>query len=236
MELPVILPVLDSAKLQEKASEFAMEGAIKTLKEYYTGYNSPYVKAIEEKLKQTPIDFALDLPDIIALINSSLSKELDALANTAIAQTFVPLVKRFLVREPQEMRFSKFLETIVRDTDGENIENYEVSVTEHSQYGWLDVKLYVKDSNYQLTFHKDSASEKKNEKKYTILSMPSGLEKGKCVISSDNDGIKVELPMTTDILKDKVCSFVARLIMAGTIFIMDTTEFSGDMIEHRCHC
>jgi hypothetical protein len=48
-----ILPVLNTEVLQEKATEFAMKGAIESIKEFYSGYNSPFRKQIEEQLNKT---------------------------------------------------------------------------------------------------------------------------------------------------------------------------------------
>ena len=79
-----ILPVLNMDVLKEAANKWAMNGALKSIEEYYSGYNSPFRKTIEEELKKTEVGHGIQLPDIIALINDSLSKEIDLLANTAI--------------------------------------------------------------------------------------------------------------------------------------------------------
>ena len=42
-----VIPVLDNNFIQEKANEFALKGAVECIKNYYTGYDSPYKKAIE---------------------------------------------------------------------------------------------------------------------------------------------------------------------------------------------
>ena len=45
-ENKIVEPVLDMEKIQEKANEYALEGALKCIKEFYTGYNLPFKKAI----------------------------------------------------------------------------------------------------------------------------------------------------------------------------------------------
>ena len=39
---------LPEENIQQLAEKYAMEGAEKAIREYYTGYNSPYVKAMTE--------------------------------------------------------------------------------------------------------------------------------------------------------------------------------------------
>ena len=41
---------LPEEKIQQLAEKYAMEGAEKAIREYYTGYNSPYMKMMEEHL------------------------------------------------------------------------------------------------------------------------------------------------------------------------------------------
>ena len=38
---------LDEKKLQELAEKYAMEGAEKAIKEFYTGYHSEYMKQVD---------------------------------------------------------------------------------------------------------------------------------------------------------------------------------------------
>jgi hypothetical protein len=246
METTMILPVLDTKKLQDKANEYAMQGAIKTIEEYYSGYNSPFRKIIEEELKKTSIGRGnIELPDIIALINGSLSKEIDMVANTAISKTFVPMVQRFLTRENKEMKFSEILKDIIDEGDSKEYDDYTVEAVKNDRYGWFDVSLSVKDKEYKMTFHEDYESkkshelDKKNVIKYHILSLPdtSYDMRSKQTMKISVDGVSLEMPFTTDVLHDNVMSFIARLVVANTKITMDCYEFSEDMFpQDECHC
>ncbi len=222
MDAKMILPVLNTETLQKKANEYAMQGAIKSIEEYYCGYNSPFRKTIEEELKKTELGHgSIALPDVISLINDSLSKEIDVIANTAISKTFLPLVQRFLTRAQKETNFSDILKEFVEATDSKEFEDCSVTVKE-SSYGWLEVNISVDERTYDLTLHKDYHSEKEAVQKYNILSLPYNSDK---------------LPFSGDILQDNFISFVARLIIANTKITMDCREFSEDMFPHdECHC
>ena len=51
-----ITPVIDTKVLQEKANEYAQKGAEETIKDFYSGYSSPYRAAIREQLENKGID------------------------------------------------------------------------------------------------------------------------------------------------------------------------------------
>src|SRR5690606_11147379 len=99
MSTETITPVLDLDFLQKKANEHAMKGAEEAIKEFYSSWNSPYRKAIEQNLINKGVDNNFDIPDIIAVLNQKISNEIDLIANTAISKTFIPFVKEFLIRE-----------------------------------------------------------------------------------------------------------------------------------------
>src|SRR6476661_4245160 len=104
-----ILPVINTEVLQQKANEYAMKGAEEALKGFYTSYNSPYKKAIEENLKNKGLDHSFNIPDIVGVLNDKFSQEIDLIANTAIAKSFVPMIKQILTREDAEVKFSDIL-------------------------------------------------------------------------------------------------------------------------------
>ena len=110
-----VIPVLDNNFIQEKANEYALKGAVECIKNYYTGYDSPYKKAIETVLsKNSNLDGSLSLPNIVALINESLSKEVDAIVNTAISKTYVEKISKFFTKVDKEIKLSNILEEFVK--------------------------------------------------------------------------------------------------------------------------
>jgi hypothetical protein len=234
METNQILPVLDLAVLQEKANEFAMKGAIEALKEYYSGYNSPYRKAIEEALIDKKFSYPLQLPDIITMLNEKLSDQIDAIANTALSQTYLPQVKEILLREESEMLFSEFLKKFVEFTEVKYYDDCDLRMEKNSQYGWYEIHLSTGEKTYDLTLHEDYATKKEQVKKYHFLSIPSNGSTEKMKISID--GAVAEIPFTRGLMKDNFIAFITRLVLSGTRFKIDTDYFHEDMFPPQCHC
>lgn len=232
-----ILPELSLELLKEKANEFAMKGAIETIKDYYSGYSSPFRKAIEEELKKTQIGTGIDLPDIIALINQSLSNEIDAIANTAVSKTFIPMVQRFLVREEKEMKFSEILKQFIEDTDTKSIDDCSIEMTK-SHHGWYNLEITSEDNQYSLTLHDDWDSKNEEVKKFQFLSLPYDRSSQKQTMKLSIDGVgSLEMPFTMDVLKDNFTAFIARLIIGKTKITIDCKDFDEDMFpQDECHC
>lgn len=237
MQTEHILPVLDNDVLKEKANEFAMKGALKSIEEFYTGYNSPYRKAIDEELGKTKIGSGIQLPDIIAIINGAISKEIDTIANTAVSKTFVPLVQRFLTREEKEMGFSEILKKFINCTEPKYPEDCQLELKEDSMFEWLNLRLSCNDKTYVLTLHSDWDTRKGPIKKYICLSLPHDEAKHRETMKLSIDGGTLELPFTRDILQDRFISFIARLVIGKTMVTMDCHDFSDEMFPRdECHC
>lgn len=233
-----ILPVLDNELLQQKANEYAMKGALKTLEEFYCGYDSPYRKAIEENLKGKGVASNFDIPDIVANINEALSNEVDRIANESVAKTFVPLLKQFLTREPEEMKFSDFLKRFILETETKNYDDCSLEIKTHTEYDWLDIYIGSSDRDYRITFHLDWESRKTEQKKYMLLSL--GHDTGKNaskVMKLRLDSATLEVPFTTGIINDGFNSFMANLVLSNTKITMDCTDFEEDMFPRgECYC
>lgn len=239
------LPELDVVALKEKAKEAAMKGAMKEIEEFYTGYDSPYRKMIKEHLKKQEIHGIIDLPDIIGTINQSMSNEILKIANTAVAQSFVPMLKNFLQLENKEMKFSEFLKHFIEETDQKDIEDCSVSTEKHEKYDWVNVEIRGETCSYEFTLHKVSAinaeEKEKLKDKYHLLSLPHGVYRKddnhylKKMKLSVGDG-ELELPFLPDILSDTFLSFLARCVISGTHITFDTREFDDSMFPEKCHC
>ena len=229
MQKEEILPSLDLEVLKQKATEFAMAGAIKTIEEYYTGYNSPFRKQVEERLKETKISGVFDLPDIVAMINESLTKEIDLLANTCVAKTFVPLVQGFLVREAKDIRFSDILKEFIDINESKDSEDYSISVRKNTTHGWYDIFLSFEDEKkYDLTLHEDYNTRNQEVKKYSLLSMPRIDGSSQQMMKLTTEEGTLEMPFTTNVLKDKFASYCGRLVLGGCLIEMDCTDFDEE--------
>lgn len=240
MDTNKILPVLDNAVLQEKANEFAMKGATETLKEFYSGYNSPYRKAIDEQLNSVRFGSCIELPDIIALINDSLSKEIDLIANTAVSKSFVPMVQQFLVREEKEINFSDFLKEFVKCVEANYPEECFLELKENTEHGWYNIVISAKDKTYSLTLHCEYSTRKspKKDRKYSFLSLPYDKSNHHPTMKLSVDGVSLEMPFVKDVLQDNFVSYVARLVIAKTFITLDCDDFDDSMFpeDSDCHC
>ena len=232
MEQQSFLPVLDYEALQKKANESAMKGAMQAIEEFYSGYNSPYRKAIEEDLKNKSISYTFELPDIIAALNDSLSKEIDKIANEAISKTFIPLVQRFLQRAKPEIEFSEILREFVDCMSSSDRDDFSIDIDEDSRWKWLSIKLKCEDKEYQMSFHLDSNSK---EKRYKALSLPYNKSTYGKMMKLSLGGATLEMPFTSDIIKDSFMSFMANIVMSGSLIIMDCEDFDYEMFDH-CRC
>jgi len=233
-----ILPELNLTVLQEKANEYAMKGAIKEIEEYYTGYNSPFRKQIKEDLEAKATSIHLELPDILGLINQSLSEEIDRIANNCIAETFMPLATKALTRVDKEIKFSDILQELINSCHSDFKDGYrpDVEIDEDRQWGWLNIKIsfidYLdKKLEYNFTLH----LEKKEEKKYSLLALPTTkvpYDYNKKMKLANGEGT-IEIPFTRDSLKDEFTSYLARIVICRSIIIMDCEDFDDDMFERE---
>lgn len=250
METKAILPVLNMEQLQEKANEFAMKGAIKTIEEFYTGYDSPYKKALTENLINKGVDQAIQIPDIIGILNESISKEIDMIANTAVSKTFVPMVKEFLTRAEAEIKVSDILKEFIeytdfKDSDDVDKEDYSMEIVKDD-----GSFVYLSISNIKVTFeiHFYKKSEKGiSPKVYEIYTLPYMKGESSSISYRSHsfpqtmklsiDGTTLELPFTPGVLEDGFLKYIAKLIIANTKITFDVAEFSEDMFpENECHC
>lgn len=252
----IILPVINSEQLQQKANEYAQKGAEKVLEEFYTGYDSPYKKAIKENLNNKGLDSSFNIPDIIGVLNDKFSQEVDQIANQAVAKSFLPMIKSFLLREESEIKFSdilkKFIETTNFDhNDDLDSDDYTVEKAEgrHLMQSLNDSFFEYHISNgkvgYELRFYRKEKG-KENEK-IEIMSLPymlesngkyrGGYESKQTMKISLDGGATLELPFTKGILEDEFISFIARLVIGQNNIIFDTEHFDEDMFPRdHCHC
>ena len=106
-----ILPVINLEDLQNKANQSAQKGAMEAIEKFYTSYDSPYKKAIEENLKEKGLNGSIKIPDIVGLLNNKINDEISKIANTAVANTFIPYVVKMLTNAEPIVKLSKILKT-----------------------------------------------------------------------------------------------------------------------------
>ncbi len=244
-----ILPVLDMEALQKKANEFAMKGAEDALKEFYTGYNSPYKKALEAALINKGVDDSIDIPDIVGTLNESISKEVDEIANLAVAKTFLPLVKRFLTRADGEIKFSDLLKEFISYTDYDfntefDWEDYNVR-EEKNDGSFMYLEISNSKIKFELHFYQKDSKQKNVYEIYVLPYIKEGGDKHgsrsfsqRTMKLTVDGGTALEIPFTPGVLEDNFMSYIAGLIINNTKITFDTDSFSEDMFPERsnCHC
>lgn len=235
-----IVPKIDINELQKKANEFAQNGAIATIKDFYTGYNSPYKKSIEEHLQHKGVNHSFDLPDIVAALNDGISKEIDKIANAAIAETFIPMAAELLTRAPAKMNFSevlkKFIEIGYYDWKEYDSNDFNVEISE-PEGSFMYLSIFGGDDKYEhLGLHNHKGT--REEPKWSFFTLPRDhtshfQHKMKLTV----EGAVLEMPFVPSVLHDRFKSFIASLIIAKTEITFDVADFNEDMFpQDECHC
>lgn len=235
-----IIPTINTEELQIAANKYAQEGAVKTIKDFYTGYNSPYIKALECNLVNRGFDHSFTLPDVVANINEALTVEIDKIANTAVAKTFIPLITKILTRADAEMKFSTILEEFIKcvrfqyDTDQDSYD-FDVEV-EKEDKSFIRLVISNSDKRYELGFYHEGTYKEELKDVYTIFSLPKNHGKSNQTMKIAIENATLELPFTPGILHDDFIAFIASLVMAKTKITFDVMEFNDDMFPQRDHC
>ncbi len=240
------IPELDLKKLKVHAEEAAMKGAVKTIEEFYNGYDSPFRKSVKEFLEKQEMSWNFNLPEILTVINEKIGKEIDLIANTAVAKSFVPLVARFLTREDKEIKFSDILKEFIEamkdySIDTPDMGDFSCSIKKNPSHGWLEIEIgstYKKEKEYSFTLHTYDREKTSDVQKYQLLSLPYDYsDTTKKTMKLSLDGVTLELPFIKDVLSDKFMSFMARIIIANSHITMDVNDFDEEMFPRdECHC
>lgn len=234
-----IVPAIDLEVLQEKANQAAMEGAIKAIEKYYTGFDSPYVKGVRESLEKNRVSYRFDLPDIVALINDKLESEMNAIANKAIAESFIPLLRSVTNLENKEMKFSRILHQFIDFHYGVEEEDFECEIDDDKD-GWISIELKADDKKYSFRLGQTYESKKEKIARYYLVSLPDADGK-----SYDTFGEQMELsagevtlkmPFTRNAINHPFMAFMASVIISDCEITMDVDGFDEDMFEKECHC
>lgn len=235
-----IIPEINTEELQIAANKYAQEGAVKTIKDFYTGYNSPYIKALEENLLNRGFDNSFTLPDVVANINEALSVEIDKIANAAVAKTFIPLVTKILTRADAEMKFSQILEKFIEhvrfeyDND-QNTDDFDIDVEKDGK-SFIRLVISNCDKRYEIGFYHEGTYNEEQKDVYTIFSLPKNHGKSNQTMKIAIENATLELPFTPGILHDDFIAFIASLVMAKTKITFDVMDFNDDMFPSRGHC
>ena len=235
-------PKIDIKEIQEKANAAARKAYLDEVEQYYTSYNSPYKKMIKNELEKQEFKYNMELPNILEKINDALKDEVDAIANNAIAMSYIPMVNDALGTLPKNLKISEFLKMIIEeeDQDRDLFSDYAFSYKKHERHDWLDCEIITPESVYEFTLHAKNyyRSEKhEGEQQYQCLGFPNNKSKSKMTIYKDD--VKIEMPFTPNILSDKVLGLFFKMMIGSSLLTMDVSSFHEDMFpedEDHCHC
>lgn len=221
--------VLNYEELQRKANEFAQQGAIEVIKDYYTGYNSPFKAAIKEELEKKGVSIHMELPDIMALLNEGIAEEINTIANEAIAKTYIPLVRNILTRIDGEIRLSDILKKFIEVKYINYDDSYYVNVSKDSTHDWYNVDIEYDKEKYSLCLHSDH----NNKGKYRLLSLPYAYNSSYHKVKVTHEKTSLEIPFHPNVLQDEFISYLAKLVMSKTTITVDCEGFEDDWFENN---
>jgi hypothetical protein len=237
-------PKVDVKEIQAAANAAAKKAYLIEIDNYYTSYESPYKKLIRAELQKQEFKYNMELPHILDKINSALAEEVDAIANRAIASTYIPKVSEILVSIDKKQKMSEILKMIIQEIEPERdvFDEFHFSYEKDNNHGWLSCEMGTPDSYYEFTLHTVSAHKKNADDvdRYQLLSFPYNKYKtgynSKMIVYKDD--IKIEMPFTPNILQDKVLGVFFKVMLAGCFIEMDVRGFDEDMFpeEENCHC
>jgi hypothetical protein len=224
---------INQEQLQVAIDKATLKGAIEVINDYYTGYNSPYKKALREELENKKINTTgIKLPDIIGLINEKLSKEIEIIANNAVAQTFLPMLQDSIFRHEKEVKFSDIVKKLIEEHSIDDGDDWEIELEEHKIHQWITVKISGEE-NYNFTMHQ--YKNELEESRFKILSIPT--KDAKFVKYTNHEQkTTVELPMLPAFLDDQFNAFIASLIISGSFIELDCEGFEDWMFRDSCTC
>ena len=233
----MIVPSIDMSKIQEYANQYAMEGMRKALEVFYTGYDSPFKKAVLEHFEDQVPSFDLDLPRIMAMLNEALSSMCDQIVNQAIATSYIPLVNDLLTQTAKEVRVSDIVKKFVehyQDDRSWDSDNFTAYLQKDDKFDWYNLYLESAEDEVKLhiTLHNTITLNENGNRYYKLLSMPYEERYGdkfgrmKCTVTTeDGKNATLEMPYGHGVLCDGFLRYIARLVMFQTCIVLDTMDF-----------
>lgn len=216
---------LDDKKLQEMAEQYAMKGAEQAIKEFYTGYHSAYMDKVRQVCNDHMPNFYFDPVDITAEINKAIKQRMTAIANEAVAQSFIPLIEGLLSRFPNNITTSSCLfqtyGDYVKDREGDDFDSGELGLRMRSYPYFTKMYFCYKDDEEFVLFLSDAGLDKDGKSRlYTTHSLPMNHayknSKSRTMTLHIDGKTKLEMPFESDVLDNEFMRDCARLVMYQT--------------------
>ena len=227
---------LDEEKIQQMAEKYALEGAEKAIRDYYTSYNSPYVKALEEHLRtQLPTRW-FDLPDLTAAINKALSDKISTLCNQVVAQTYIRIFDRMMSGNERGVVSSQDIYRhycdYVKDREDDDFDSEELECEiETSSYGFKYLLMkYNGETEFRMSLYEGKRDEHGNQL-YNITGLPHTGQFAHLDGKLPHMSIKLDenrtasVPITPDVLSNEFMAYIANILIHGTKIILSSYHY-----------
>ncbi len=231
---------LDEQKLQEMAQQYAMQGAEKAIKDFYTGYDSPFMKEVQRQLSEKmETNLFFELSQMTAAINQALNNKVSEMANTVVANTFLPMLNRMFSQERKTVvttqdLYEHFGDAMKEDLDDEfDPENMELLIEQKGIDTILDHRklrfCYCGETKFSIYLMESSRHLKDDNGNtlYMITELPGcsqyrmdNYPRERQMRIRLNEGATLEMPFTPDVLRDEFMRYVAGLLLTNTMVII----------------
>lgn len=218
---PIQIP---EEKIREMAEKYAIEGAEKAIREYYTGYQSPYVKRMTAYIESLHLEPHFDLPDLTAAINKAISHRVSEMANDVITHTYLPRLNRILSGYPDntvetQQLWQRFCD-YTKDVEGDDFDEDALQIkVERESYGFVYVHLYYDERERIKVTLMRQGQDQDGHPLYVITGLPgsniweSRVENCRYMRIRTDDGKTFETPVMDDVLSNDVLSWLCTIML-----------------------
>lgn len=202
---------LDQELLQKKANEFAEAAFIEELKEYYSKWNGPFRKNLQEQFGKMEVSVHFELPDVLETINNAISKEHEEIVKNFIDSTVLVDLRNSLKMQPKEILYSEFLKEVM-EADFNFDEDYlnEYSIEHEVNNNSCTIQIIYKKQKIEVRLQK---FDDKEGFKFV----------GKPYISSTNS--------QSGIL-NRIQSYLLSLLISGTYITKFDVDYFDEIFEN----
>ncbi len=239
---------LDENKIQEMAEKYAIQGAEQAIKNFYTGYDSQFKKKVEKELAdKVQTNFFFQLPLLTAAINQAINDKVTEMANTMVANTFLPMLNRMFTQERKTVvttqdLYEHFGDVMREDLDDEfncDLMELDIKCDTTSDYTFRDLSFrYDGNEKFRLSLMQSSRKEtdEYGNALYMITALPGCSQyhadyyprERQMRLRLKND-VTLEMPFVPDVLRDEFMCYVASLLLNNTkVIIKEYHEYIVD--------
>lgn len=222
------------------AQQYAMQGAEKAIKDFYTGYDSPFMKEVQRQLSEKmKTNIFFELSQMTAAINQALNNKVSEMANTVVANTFLPMLNRMFSQERKTVvttqdLYEHFGDAMKEDLDDEfDPEEMELlieqigidTISDHRKLRFC----YCGETKFDIRLMKSNSHPKDDNGNtlYMITELPGCSQyriddypRERQMRIRLNEGATLEMPFTPDVLRDEFMRYVAGLLLTNTMVII----------------